>query len=300
MATDIMTIETELNRVLAAAYREDLGEVGDVTTDAIFAPSDTAEARIVAKSQGVAAGFPFLQRIIDAGRSTAVPYTARVTRSVADGARFSIGDELALISGSISLILRCERVVLNLLSLLSGIATGARRLVDLTGPECSLIDTRKTIPGLRLLSKYAVRVGGAANHRMGLHDMVLIKDNHIDGAGGITRAVERVRARHGARYRVEVECRTLEDVREAIDALVDIVLLDNMEPATIREAVRLRRGAVLFEASGGITEERISEYASAGVDRISVGALTHSVVASDFSMQIVPARADGGNEDDHN
>jgi nicotinate-nucleotide pyrophosphorylase (carboxylating) len=205
-----------------------------------------------------------------------------------DGARLAKGDRVAEVRGRAGSLLSGERIALNFISHLSGIATEARALSDLAASTGTavILDTRKTLPGWRALAKYAVRVGGARNHRMGLYDMVLVKDNHVDAAGSVKEAVSRVRARWGTRFAVEVEARTLAEAREAVEAGADVVMLDNMDLPLLREAVALVAGRAKVEASGNMGRDRIAEASAAGVDFISVGGLTHSVKAFDFSLKI--------------
>lgn len=264
------------------AIAEDLGAEGDVTSQAIV-PEGEREAILWSKDQGVLAGeevFTAVFRRID-------PSVA-VTFFLHDGARLAKKDRVAEVRGRALSLLSGERIALNFLCHLSGIATEARVLADLAAStgKAVILDTRKTLPGWRALAKYAARVGGARNHRRGLYDMVLVKDNHVDAAGSVATAVARVRARWGSRFTVEVEARTLAEVREAVDAGADIVMLDNMDEATMREAVRLVAGRAKVEASGNMSRERIPAVSAAGVDFISVGGLTHSVKAFDFSLKI--------------
>jgi nicotinate-nucleotide pyrophosphorylase (carboxylating) len=272
--------------LIDAALAEDLGEAGDVTSTALFT-EEALEARLTCKARGVLAGADLFAAVfarID-GR-TAVDFHR------ADGADLSPGDHVATITGRATSVLSGERVALNFLSFLSGIATATRLYVDeaRAGGAARILDTRKTLPGYRALSKYAVKVGGGTNHRMGLHDMVLLKDNHVDRAGSITRAVEAVRARWGDRYRIEVECRTLAHVTEARDLGVDVIMLDNMSIEQTREAVFLCGGRPQIEASGNMDLSRVREVSSAGVDFISVGRLTHSVEGLDYSLTTEPTR----------
>ncbi|HUV06289.1 MAG TPA: carboxylating nicotinate-nucleotide diphosphorylase, partial [Spirochaetia bacterium] len=197
------------------------------------------------------------------------------------------GVTVATIRGFARSVLTAERVALNFLSFLSGIATATRLFVETAGKHgtARILDTRKTLPGYRELSKYAVRMGGGTNHRRGLYDMVLIKDNHIDQAGSITVAVERVRAKWGYRFRVEVECRSLEEVREAIGTGVDVIMLDNMDKAMIQEAVALKKSKIKFEVSGNMDLDSVEALSSTGIDFISIGRITHSVRSFDFSMK---------------
>ncbi len=210
----------------------------------------------------------------------------KVDFSCHDGSRMNPGDKVAVIEGKSLSILQAERVALNFLSFFSGIATCTRAFVDAAGEtgNAVILDTRKTLPGYRELSKYAVRMGGGQNHRMGLYDMVLIKDNHIDLCGSISGAVGLVRKKWGSRYRIEVECRTLEEVKEALVNDADVIMLDNMDAAEVSAAVSLQNGHVQFEVSGNMNLESVRVMSAAGVDLISVGKLTHSVSAFDFSL----------------
>lgn len=265
------------------AFAEDLP---DVTSDAIFSPRDPLSARILAKADGVICGLPFLPVVFgELGRGV------RVRLRAEDGDRIRPGQIVAEIDGPARLVLSGERTALNLLQHLSGVATATARCVAQTnGTRCRILDTRKTLPGFRLLDKYAVRTGGGTNHRMGLHDAVLIKDNHIDRAGGLREAIDRVLAARRGRKRLPiiVEARTLSDVDEALSRPVAQILLDNMDLATTRAAVRKVDGRVKLEASGGMTAERIRKVAALGVDFISVGAITHSAPALDLSLDVLP------------
>ncbi|MEE9185917.1 MAG: carboxylating nicotinate-nucleotide diphosphorylase, partial [Candidatus Binatia bacterium] len=206
-----------------------------------------------------------------------------------DGDQVSRGTVIAEAEGVVRALLMGERTALNFLQRLSGTATLTRRYVDtIKDLPSKIIDTRKTTPGLRTLEKYAVRMGGGTNHRLGLYDAAIIKDNHIAASGSIAQAVENVRSNSPFMSRVEVECEDLKQVQKALDAKADVIMLDNMDTATMKEAVKLIKKRVWVEASGGITMERVREVAEAGVDFISVGALTHSAPAVDFNMKIVP------------
>ncbi len=266
------------------ALREDLGDRGDVTTGAVFA-GEISRAVLLSKDSGVLAGAELFRAVFGE-----LDNELTVTFHFADGDRLAPGDVVASLSGRVASILTGERVAINFLSFLSGIATSAKRFADAAaaGGRAVILDTRKTLPGYRNLSKYAVRTGGASNHRNGLYDMVLIKDNHIDFAGSITQAVERVRAKWSEEFKIEVECRTLDDVREALACGVDVIMLDNMGEELVRKAVSIKRPAVKrvdFEASGNVTLETASVFSRAGVDYISVGSLTHSVKGFDFSLK---------------
>jgi nicotinate-nucleotide pyrophosphorylase (carboxylating) len=270
--------------LVRAALAEDLGP-GDVTTRATVPPDARAEAILLAKEAGVLAGLPVAElvfRQLDPG--------VEFTPAVADGARFALGETLARVAGAAPALLSAERVALNLLQRMCGVATATARLVAmLDGLPTRLVDTRKTTPGLRVLEKYAVRAGGGFNHRFGLYDAVLIKDNHLVAAGGVAAAVTRARAAVPHTMKIEVEAKTLPQVEEALAAGAEIILLDNMAAAALRQGVALCRGRALTEASGGITAANLREVAETGVDLVSVGALTHSVRAIDISLELVLA-----------
>ncbi len=269
------SIEEIVDRALA----EDLP---DITTEAIFGPDERARAELVAKEEGVIAGLPFVRGVFQT-----LGADARCDERVREGERVAPGTVVATVEGSVRTILTGERTALNLLQRASGIATVTARYVEaVAGTRAAIYDTRKTAPGLRGLDKYAVTCGGGKNHRQGLFDMFLIKNNHIDRAGSIARAVELARAT-GRPEPVMVEVRDLGELRQALDAGADLVLLDNMPPATMAEAVRVTAGRVPLEASGGVTLESVRAIAETGVDRISVGALTHSVRALDISLRIL-------------
>ena len=268
----------ELEAIIQAAFAEDLP---DITSESIFAPEERGSARFLVKGNGVIAGLAVVEsvfRTLDA--------SATVTLLVADGTRVKPGDIVATVSASVIALLSGERTALNLLQRASGIATMTRRFVDaVAGTGAKIYDTRKTAPGLRALDKYAVLAGGGDNHRIGLHDMFLVKNNHIDRAGSITAALERIRARNMPQ-KIMVEVRDLRELEEALALTPDFILLDNMSPDQLREAVKRTNRRVPLEASGGITLETVRGVAETGVDRISVGALTHSVTALDVSMRI--------------
>lgn len=267
------------------ALREDIG-TGDVTTEAILPAGTPLVARLMAKQAGRIAGLPVAEeafRLLDPA--------VRIERHVDEGSDVTAGTVLATVRGEGRAILSAERVALNLLQRLSGIATATRDVCRaVSGFPVRIADTRKTLPGLRVLDKYAVRVGGGVNHRFGLYDCVLIKDNHIAAAGSLASAVEAVRRRVGHWVKIEVEADTLEQVDEAVRLGVDIVLLDNMTPDEVAEAVCRVGGRAITEASGGITPENVRAYAATGVDVISLGWLTHSVRALDISLDVEPIR----------
>ncbi len=267
--------------LVRAALDEDLG-AGDLTTRLTVPAEKRARAEISAKEAAVVAGVPLVRKVC-----TAAGGKVDVRERVSDGTRVASGDLLASLSGSAHTLLATERVMLNLLQHLSGIATFTARFVAaVSGSGCRIVDTRKTTPGLRVLEKYAVRVGGGFNHRTGLGDGILIKNNHITAAGGVVAAVgaARVGAPHG--LRVEVECTTLAEVDEGLTAGADIVLLDNMSIDEMRQAVQRIDGRALVEASGGINLSNVAAVAATGVDIISIGALTHSVPAVDLHMTL--------------
>lgn len=267
--------------LLQRAFEEDLGTAGDLTTQSILG-AETTTAQIVARGRGVVAGLAVAARaftLYDAGLS--------VTPRRDDGDRVERGDVLLEVTGSAASILIAERTALNLLGRLCGIATATRALVDrVEGTGAQVVCTRKTTPGLRALEKYAVRCGGGGNHRFGLDDAVLIKDNHIAVAGGVAQALERARESVGHMVKIEIEVDTLEQLEVALDHGAEAVLLDNMPPDMLRRAVERCRGRAVTEASGGITAETIRAVAETGVNLISVGALTHSVESFDVGLDI--------------
>jgi nicotinate-nucleotide pyrophosphorylase (carboxylating) len=263
-----------------AALLEDLGRAGDITTDAIIPPTETAKTALVARKAGVVAG---LDVALLAFSLIDPAIKAQIEKP--DGSRLAKGDTIATIAGPIRGILTAERVALNFLCHLSGIASATRGVVDaVAGTKARVICTRKTIPGLRNLQKYAIRVGGGFNHRFGLDDAVLIKDNHIAAAGGIKSAVERARAAIGHLVKIELEVDTLAQLEEALAVGADAILLDNMNVDQMREAVGLVKGRAITEASGGITPTTAPAIAKAGVDLLSLGWLTHSVQQLDIGL----------------
>jgi nicotinate-nucleotide pyrophosphorylase (carboxylating) len=271
--------------VVRAALLEDIGHGGDLTTEAIVDPHRRATARIVARQKGIVAGLPFALlafRILDDGVESNV--------TIAEGERVEVGDVVAEISARARAVLTGERTALNLLCRLSGIATATRAMVDLVaGTRAKIADTRKTTPGLRALERYAVARGGGSNHRFGLDDAVLIKDNHLVLAGSVRAAIASARARVGHTVKIEAEVENFDQLREALEQPIDAVLLDNMTPSQLTEAVQIVGGRVVTEASGGVTAANVAEIARTGVDVISVGWLTHSAPALDFSLEMVGA-----------
>ncbi|WP_024118799.1 carboxylating nicotinate-nucleotide diphosphorylase [Thermus thermophilus] len=271
-----------LEEALRAWLREDLGQ-GDLTSLLVVPEDLEGEAVILAKEGGVLAGLWVAERVF----ALADPRTA-FAPLVAEGARVAEGTEVARVRGPLRGILAGERLALNLLQRLSGIATLTRAYVEaLAGTRAQILDTRKTTPGLRALEKYAVRVGGGRNHRYGLFDGILIKENHVRAAGGVGEAVRRAKARAPHYLKVEVEVRDLAELEEALEAGADLILLDNFPLEALREAVRRVGGRVPLEASGNMTLERAKAAAEAGVDYVSVGALTHSAKALDLSLLVV-------------
>lgn len=278
-----------IDDIAAGSLAEDVGR-GDVTSRAVVKSGQQARGNFMAKQELVLAGL----EVSDAVFMHLDPYL-QIESTAGDGDVVVAGKVFARITGEAQMLLAAERVALNFLQYLSGIATLTRKYVDaVAGTNAKIVDTRKTAPGLRALQKYAVSIGGGHNHRMGLDDGVLIKDNHIALAGGVTEAVRRAKESAGHLHKIEVEVATLDQVKEALQAKADILLLDNMTPELIRQAVEIvaahepgeRR--TLLEASGGITLANVRAYAEAGVDMISIGALTHSAPAVDISFKIKP------------
>ncbi|MDD5586987.1 MAG: carboxylating nicotinate-nucleotide diphosphorylase [Alphaproteobacteria bacterium] len=266
--------------LVRAALEEDLGRTGDITTNAIVPPGHKGRAMLVARQTGVVAG-------LDAARLAfqALDPDIRFQAEKNDGDDVRQHDVIALVEGSMRGILTAERTALNFLCRLSGIATATRALVDAVKPHKARIScTRKTTPGLRALEKYAVRAGGGSNHRFGLYDAVLIKDNHVAAAGGVRPAVEKARAAVGRNVKVELEVDTLDQLREALDLPIDAVLLDNMDTSTLTEAVKLVNGRFETEASGHVTAANVAAIAATSVDVISSGWLTHSAPALDIAL----------------
>ena len=270
--------------IIKRALNEDFGEAGDITTDAIVAVDSKAVARIVSRSEGCLAGLEVALSVF-----TALDNDISIDRKYIDGQDIPAGETIALISGSARVLLSGERTALNLLGRMSGISTMTRNLsLTVKNYKARIVCTRKTAPGLRLLDKYSVRAGGGVNHRFGLGDGILIKDNHRLIAGGISNAVESVRKRLGHMVKLEVEVDTLAQLQEVLDLGVDAVLLDNMTPSILADAVSIVDGRVLTEASGGITPEKVTEVAATGVDLISLGWLTHSVKNWDVGLDFEP------------
>jgi len=275
----------QFQELIDQALKEDIGS-GDLSTRIL--PEDlTGLAKLYAKQEGVIAGLSLVEQVFQR-----VDPRIRVHRLAKDGDVVKVGGVVLELVGSLSSILQGERTALNFLQHLSGIATATKRAVDLvSGLSVSIVDTRKTLPGWRNLQKYAVRVGGGQNHRFGLYDAVMLKDNHLAAVGGLTVAVERIKAQVGHMTKIEVECETIEQVKEAVTCGVDVIMLDNMGLAEMREAVQYIDKRAIVEASGGMKEERLRDVAETGVDLISIGALTNSVTALDFSLDLGEIKA---------
>jgi nicotinate-nucleotide pyrophosphorylase (carboxylating) len=275
-------IDFALDDFLRGALREDLGGAGDLTTNAIVTPAETGTADIVARAAGTLSGLASAARVF-----TLLDPSVRVELFVADGASVTAGTRLAGVSGALRAVLTGERTALNVLGRLCGVATATRRYVDLVaGTRATIVDTRKTTPGMRALEKAAVRDGGGKNHRFGLDDAILIKDNHVAVAGGIVPAIAAARAYAGHLVLVEVEVDSLGQLDEALGAGAQIVLLDNFTPEQLTQAVRRTNGRALLEASGGVNPATVRAIAESGVDLISIGALTHSAVSLDVALDI--------------
>ena len=275
-------ISTGIKKLIDLALSEDIG-TGDVTVRACIDPSQTGQGKIMAKEPQVAAGLSVARAVflrIDSG--------IEFINKVNDGDEVVPGQCMARVKGNMVSILLGERTALNFLQRLSGIATLSREYAGLAaGTHAAVVDTRKTTPGFRVLEKYAVRVGGAKNHRMGLYDGILIKDNHIKACGGVKKAIDRARESAHHLLAVEVEVSNFEELDEAVAARADVIMLDNMDDSQVQKAVEITGGRALVEVSGSITKKRIPGLAAMGVDIISVGALTHSACAVDISMKVV-------------
>lgn len=274
-------MDWDIRDLIRRALQEDIGHQ-DITTENLVDVEQRSRGIFLAKSAGIVAGIQVAQQVF-----RCLDEDIQFTVVKDDGAEINRGDILAIIEGSTRTLLMGERVALNFLQRLSGIATRTHHMVDLIRYEkAEIVDTRKTTPGLRYLEKYAVSVGGARNHRFGLYDGAMIKDNHIKAAGGIQKAVSTLRTRIPHTIKIEVEVENLGQLQEALEARADIILLDNMDIDTLRQAVELTAGQALLEASGGITEDTLVEVARTGVDFISIGALTHSASSLDISFNL--------------
>ncbi len=284
---DLPDTSSSLHALLEKFLKEDMGK-GDITTEAVVRDEQRATGMLISKGSMVLAG---LDAALEVFRLRDTRLVAEIRKT--DGSILHSGDVPATLQGKARALLTAERVALNLLQRLSGIATLTRKFVDaVEGTGAEILDTRKTTPGLRVLEKYAVKVGGGRNHRLNLHEAVLIKENHIRMAGGIPQAIASARKARARNQILEVEVTNVDELRSALEESPDAILLDNITPATLRRAVglaRARNDKILLEASGGITLLNVREYAEAGVDWISVGALTHSAPATDLSFEIEPA-----------
>ena len=268
--------------LINSALKEDINYI-DITTDNLIPQEQEGEAKFLAKADGVLCGIDVAIRVF-----TLIQPDFQYEIFINDGEYVKKGDIIATVKGKTRTILKGERTALNLLQHMSGIATMTNKIVKIVeGTNASIADTRKTLPGLRPIQKYAVTVGGGKNHRYNLSDAAMLKDNHVDAGGGITGAVKKLRSKLGHMAKVELEVRNLDELKEALSVDVDVIMLDNMDNETMKKAVEITNGKALLEASGGITEETIRGVAETGVDIISIGALTHSVKAFDISLKIV-------------
>ena len=270
-----------VDNIIKTALLEDINYC-DVTTDHLIPAEQDGTARFVSKADGIVCGTEIAVRvfqILDENVSFEILKK--------DGEEVKKGDVILTLKGKTAVLLKGERTALNLIQHMSGISTAANKYAKIVeGTNASIADTRKTLPGLRPLQKYAVMTGGAKDHRYNLSDAAMLKDNHIDAAGGITNAITKLRSKIGHMTKIEVETRNLDELQEALNAKADIIMLDNMSPELMKEAVEITNGRAILEASGGITDETLRAVAESGVDIISVGALTHSVKAFDISMYI--------------
>jgi len=272
-----------LAELILRALKEDLGDAGDITSLGTIPEAQTGTAQIMSKEAGVIAGIEVAAEVF-----SALDPSLTILAKKVDGDTVAKGDVILIVSGSTRSLLSAERVALNFLRHMSGIATATSNLVDLVKEtKTSVVCTRKTTPGLRALEKYAVRCGGGRNHRFGLYDAVLIKDNHIVACGSVTKALQSAKHRAGHLVKIEVEVSSIEMLQEALAEGAEVIMLDNMTPAQVKEAVAIVAGRALTEASGGITHETVRAYAEAGVDLISVGWITHSAPNLDLSLDYV-------------
>lgn len=274
-------LQMEIDSIIINAIKEDINYI-DVTTDYLIPEDSVSTANYVAKDSGILCGIDIALRVF-----TLLDDKTEFDIKLQDGDRVENGDIIATITGKTKVLLKGERTALNLLQHLSGIATMTNRLVELVeGTKASIADTRKTLPGLRSLQKYAVTVGGGKNHRYNLSDCAMLKDTHLDAYGSITNAVKALREKLGHTVMIEVETGNLNEVEEALNCGADIIMLDNMDIETMSKAVKIVSGKAKIEASGNVTEETVVSIAKTGVDIISVGAITHSVKAFDISMKV--------------
>ena len=275
-------MEKKIRDIIEAALAEDIG-TGDITTQATVSPKKKGRAQAVAKDDFVIAGIDVFAETFQL-----LDKSIKVNKLIDDGYRAKRGDIIAEVLGSLSNILQAERVALNIFQRMSGIATLTAKYVEaVRGSKAKILDTRKTMPGLRVLDKMAVRIGGGCNHRTGLYDGVIIKDNHIEAAGGIIAAVKAQRKRLPHTLKIEVETKNIKEVKEALNCGVDIIMLDNMTVPAMKKAVDYVAGRAILEASGNVNLQSVSEIAATGVDLISIGELTHSVQAADISLKVI-------------
>ncbi len=278
-------VSLQIKNIIEAALAEDIG-TGDITTQATISPKKKGRAQAIAKDDFIIAGLDVFEEVFKC-----LDKDIKVKKMIADGQRARKGAVIAEVAGNLSNILQAERVALNLFQRMCGIATLTEKYVEaVRGTKAKILDTRKTVPGLRILDKMAVRIGGGQNHRTGLYDGVLIKDNHIEAAGSITAAVKAQRKRLPHTLKIEVETKNLKEVKEALACGVDIIMLDNMNNETMKKAVDFITGRALTEASGNVNLTRVTEIAATGVDLISIGELTHSVRAADISLKVQGSR----------
>ncbi len=274
-------LQCYIDNIITNALMEDINYI-DAAADNLIPPEHESSAYYVAKDSGVVCGIEIAKRVFELSGENV---TFKIL--MADGTKVKKGDIIAELEGSTLTMLKGERTALNILQHMSGIATATNKCVELVaGTKAAVTDTRKTLPGLRALQKYAVTVGGGKNHRYNLSDAAMLKDNHIDAYGGITAAVSALREKIGHTVKIEVEVRTLDELREALDNKVEIIMLDNMSCEEMKEAVEITNGRALLEASGNVTADNIRSVAETGVNIISLGALTHSVKCFDISMKI--------------
>jgi len=274
-----LEISKEIDELIDLAIKEDLAD-GDVTSRSIFSKEDFSRAVILSKATGIFCGTKIVTAVYKK-----IDESLKFHFNKQDGDSLVFGEVVCEIKGATISILAGERIVLNFIQRMSGIASKTNLMKNKIGNKIKILDTRKTLPGFRMLDKYSVFTGGGTNHRMGLYDMVMIKDNHIKAAGSITQAVKLVRKKYGNQFKIEVETTTLEEVKEALNSSVDIIMLDNMNVEKMNKAIDIINKKVQIEISGNVDEDRLNELKNLGVDFISVGSLTHSVEAFDLSMK---------------
>ena len=276
-----ITMKMQADKLIRMALQEDITSE-DVSTNAVMRSAVKGTVDLIAKEDGIIAGLDVYARVFQI-----LDEKTEISFNFKDGEAVKKGDLLGTVTGDIRVLLSGERVALNYLQRMSGIATYTKQVSKLLeGSKVTLLDTRKTTPNCRVFEKYAVRIGGGQNHRYNLSDGVLLKDNHIDAGGGIANAVSKLKSKLGHMTKVELEVRNLDELNQALEAGVDVIMLDNMSPELMKQAVDITAGKALLEASGGITDETLREIAETGVDIISMGALTHSVKAFDISLKI--------------